>query len=54
MNFVVERTHRWLTLIVLATATAAFAQQKPPDYPVRPIRIIIGVAPGAGRTMSRS
>jgi tripartite-type tricarboxylate transporter receptor subunit TctC len=27
---------------------AAHAQEKPSDYPLRPIRIIVGVAPGAG------
>jgi len=48
MNTVMTKFGRWLTLLALATATLAFAQQKPPDYPVRPIRIIIGVAPGAG------
>jgi len=32
-------------------ATTALAQDKPSNYPVRPIRIIIGVAPGAGADM---
>ena len=36
------------TPLALACSTAAFAQNKPADYPVRPIRIIIGVAAGAG------
>ncbi len=48
MNRVVERFVRWLAPVVLATSTAVLAQQKPADYPVRPIRIIISVAPGAG------
>src|SRR5476649_2239325 len=30
------------------TAGANHAQDKPTDYPLRPIRIIVGVAPGAG------
>lgn len=34
-----------------ATATPLFAQDKPAGYPVRPIRIIISVAPGAGADM---
>jgi tripartite-type tricarboxylate transporter receptor subunit TctC len=35
--------------VVLACAvTSAYAHEKPSDYPIRPIRIIVGVAPGAG------
>src|SRR6185369_6265285 len=35
--------------VVLACAViSAYAQDKPSDYPIRPIRIIVGVAPGAG------
>jgi tripartite-type tricarboxylate transporter receptor subunit TctC len=35
-------------------ATAAHAQEKPGDYPKKPIRIVIGIAPGGGLdTMSR-
>jgi tripartite-type tricarboxylate transporter receptor subunit TctC len=48
MNRVIEKFVRWLTPVVLATSTIAFAQQKPADYPKRPIRILISVAPGAG------
>ena len=48
MNRVVRKFVRWLTPVVLATSTIALAQQKPADYPKRPIRILIGVAPGAG------
>ncbi len=36
---------------VCVWSVAGFAQDKPPGYPVRPIRIIIGVAPGAGADM---
>ena len=39
---------RWLTPAVLAMSTVALAQDKPANYPTRPIRIIITVAPGAG------
>jgi len=48
MNTVMTRFGQWLTFVVLAASTVALAQQKPADYPTRPIRIIIGVAPGAG------
>lgn len=48
MNTVIRKVGCWLTPVVLAYSTGAFAQQKPADYPVRPIRIIIGVSPGGG------
>ncbi|MGH8635847.1 MAG: tripartite tricarboxylate transporter substrate binding protein, partial [Burkholderiales bacterium] len=35
----------------LGQSVAAFAQQKPADYPTRPMRIIISVNPGAGADM---
>jgi tripartite-type tricarboxylate transporter receptor subunit TctC len=38
----------WLTPALLACGMAALAQDKAGNYPVRPIRIIITVAPGAG------
>jgi len=38
----------WLGAAVVAATPAAFAQEKGLNYPVRPIRIIITVAPGAG------
>ena len=41
----------WLTPAILVYSATALAQDKPPGYPVRPIRIIIGVAPGAGADM---
>lgn len=40
-----------LTAGLLAWSASALAQDKPPGYPVRPIRIIISVAPGAGADM---
>ncbi|HYH43469.1 MAG TPA: tripartite tricarboxylate transporter substrate binding protein [Burkholderiales bacterium] len=48
MSIVTRKCACWLTPVVLASSTGLYAQQKPADYPVRPIRIIIGVAPGAG------
>jgi tripartite-type tricarboxylate transporter receptor subunit TctC len=54
MNTIVRKLGCWLTPVVLAystMSTAALAQDKPPGYPVRPIRIIIAVAPGAGADM---
>jgi len=38
----------WLASVVLAWNGAAIAQDKPAGYPVRPIRLVISVAPGAG------
>lgn len=48
MNTVIRKLGCWLTPAVLVYSSAAFAQEKPADYPVRPIRIIIGVQAGAG------
>ena len=39
---------QWFVTAVLACSTLALAQDKPANYPQRPIRIIITVAPGAG------
>ncbi len=36
---------------IVAWGTSAWAQDKPADYPTRPMRIIISVAPGAGADM---
>ncbi len=41
----------WLTPAVLVYSVTVLAQDKPPGYPVRPIRIIIGSQPGAGGDM---
>jgi tripartite-type tricarboxylate transporter receptor subunit TctC len=41
----------WLAPTAFACATAALAQEKPAGYPSRPMRIIIGVAAGAGADM---
>ena len=48
MNAASRALRCWLAPMVLVWGAAAFAQDKPPDYPMRPIRIIIAVAPGAG------
>lgn len=48
MHIAIRKFGRWFIPVVLASSAAAFAQQKPADYPVRPIRIIISVNPGAG------
>ena len=50
------KTTRKLTYLLAAAALGqpaaeAFAQQKPANYPTRPIRIIISVNPGAGADM---
>ena len=48
MNAVIRRLACWLTPAALAYNTAALAQEKPGGYPVRPIRIVVTVSPGAG------
>ena len=48
MNTIIRKLPCWLMPAVLAYGAVAFAQDKPANYPVRPIRIIITVAPGAG------
>jgi tripartite-type tricarboxylate transporter receptor subunit TctC len=48
MNTMIRKLGCWLTPAVLAYSTVALAQDKAAGYPVRPIRIIIAVAPGAG------
>jgi len=51
MNSTFERSALLAAPLVLAFATVVEAQQKAGNYPVRPIRIIISVAPGAGAEM---
>ncbi len=48
MNALTRCLTCWLTGAVLAHSGAAVAQGKSAEYPVRPIRLIISVAPGAG------
>jgi tripartite-type tricarboxylate transporter receptor subunit TctC len=38
----------WLASVAVAHSIVAFAQEKPPNYPTRPVRLILTVAPGAG------
>ncbi len=51
MNTMIRKWGCWLMPGLLACCTMALAQDKPPGYPVRPIRIIIGAQPGAGGDM---
>lgn len=51
MNDTIRKCSAWLIPAALLYGTAVLGQDKPPGYPVRPIRIIIGVAPGAGADM---
>ncbi len=51
MNIMIRKWSYCLTPVVLAYSATLFAQDKPPGYPVRPIRIVISVAPGAGADM---
>ncbi len=51
MDTMTRNVGGWLTLVVLSYSAAALAQEKPASYPERPIRIIIGVQPGAGADM---
>jgi tripartite-type tricarboxylate transporter receptor subunit TctC len=37
-----------VAFVLIACVTAAAAANKPANYPLRPVRIIVGVAPGAG------
>ena len=48
MKSVIGTFARGLVTAALGVATVALAQDKPSGYPVRPIRIIITVSPGAG------
>lgn len=52
-TFVMIRFGRSLAVLaaLLSMCASALAQHKPGDYPERPIRIIISVAPGAGADM---
>ena len=51
MNVTMSRWGWCLAPAALAYGFAVLAQDKPPGYPARPIRIIISVAPGAGADM---
>jgi tripartite-type tricarboxylate transporter receptor subunit TctC len=50
-----ERLFRTLAASALVLSSVAFAQEKPASYPMRPIRLVVTVAPGAGAdTMTRA
>jgi tripartite-type tricarboxylate transporter receptor subunit TctC len=51
MIAMIRKLSCYLTPAVLVYGAEALAQDKPPGYPVRPIRIIIGAQPGAGGDM---
>ena len=51
MRSIIRKLACGLAPVLLAYGTEAAAQDKPAGYPVRPIRIIIGVAAGAGADM---
>ena len=51
MNGVNRTVACWLTSTVLAYCGAAIAQDKLPDYPTRPIRLVVAASPGAGGDM---
>lgn len=40
--------HVFSVVIFLCTVTAVLAQERPSDYPKKPIRVIVGIAPGGG------
>ena len=51
MIAMIRKWSGYLTSAVLVHSAAAFAQDKPPGYPTRPIRILTGAQPGAGGDM---
>ncbi|MGH8661386.1 MAG: Bug family tripartite tricarboxylate transporter substrate binding protein [Burkholderiales bacterium] len=54
MNKDASRSLRVALVVVACVANAAHAQEKPGNYPKKPIRIVIGIAPGGGLdTMTR-
>lgn len=55
MRTAAERFFRGLAASALVSSCVALAQDKPANYPTRPIRLIVTVAPGAGAdTMARA
>jgi tripartite-type tricarboxylate transporter receptor subunit TctC len=51
MNSVKRTVACWLTSVALGYWGAVIAQDKPPDYPVRPIRLVVAASAGAGGDM---
>lgn len=55
MSTAAERFFRRLAASALVLSSVALAQDKPANYPTRPIRLVVTVAPGAGAdTMARA
>ena len=55
MSTTAERFVRGLAAAALVSSSVALAQEKPANYPTRPIRLIVTVSPGAGAdTMARA
>jgi tripartite-type tricarboxylate transporter receptor subunit TctC len=55
VNIIVRRLFQATGFLALAVNLAASAQNKPANYPVRPIRLVVAVQPGAGGdTMARA
>ena len=52
MTTAAPRYFRKLAGSILVLSSAAFAQDKPANYPIKPIRLIVTVAPGAGADMT--
>ena len=48
MNAAIRTLGYWLMPMALVWGAAVWAQEKPAGYPLRPLRIIIAVAPGGG------
>lgn len=42
------RVHGSLLAVLVAACALAHAQDKPADYPRKPIRIVVGIAPSGG------
>ena len=54
MNRIARCLFGFVLVVSACIATAARAQEKPVDYPRKPIRIVVGIAPGGGLdTMTR-
>ena len=48
MNRIASRLLGVALVVPACVALAAQAQEKPADYPKKPIRIVVGIAPGGG------
>jgi len=48
LNGITGYLRRGALTVTACAATAALAQEKPPDYPKKPVRIVVGIAPAGG------